>query len=161
MDPGRWRASVVELRFTIGYAGNPGVVADPSAPTALPGQRRVPTGERALTLACTPAAPVEARRLVAGIPGMGGALGYKTLLLVSEAVTAAVLAAETSAGIAIELRASVNGERVRVDVVATEPSERGPDIRLSGYAERIFRRTASRWGIERDGDTRVWFELDR
>lgn len=114
--------------------------------------------DRVVELPATAAAPVEARRTVAGIPGCGGRLGYKLLLLVSEAVTAAVLAGDDTPDAGIELRVHVDGDRVRVDVCTSDPRHQ---IQLSRYAEQIFRRTDSRWAIEREGDGRIWFELDR
>ena len=95
---------------------------------------------------------------MAAIPGCGGPLGYKLLLLVSEAVTAAVMAGTDAPDARIELRVHVDGEHVRVDVC---PSDARHPIALSSYAEQIFRRTDSRWAIEREGDGRIWFELDR
>jgi len=106
----------------------------------------------------TAAAPVEARRAVAAIPGCGGPFGYKLLLLVSEAVTAAVTAGSDAPDAGIELRVHVDDEHVRVDVCPSDP--RHP-ITLTRYAEQIFRRTDSRWAIDRAGDGRIWFELDR
>lgn len=114
--------------------------------------------DRVVELPATAAAPVEARRAVAAIPGCGGALGYRLLLLVSEAVTAAVMAGTDVPEAGIELRVHVDDDRVRVDV---SPSDPGHPIALSPYAEQIFRRTESRWAIERAGDGRIWFELER
>jgi hypothetical protein len=114
--------------------------------------------DRVVGLPATAAAPVEARRAVAAIPGCGGQLGYKLLLLVSEAVTAAVMAGTDVPDAGIELRVHVDRDRVRVDVCPSDP--RHP-IALSPYAEQIFRRTDSRWAIDREGDGRIWFELER
>ena len=41
-------------------------------------------------------------------------------------------------------------------------SEPAPDpSRPSGWGLYLVRELSDRWGIDHDGETRVWFELDR
>ncbi len=55
---------------------------------------------------------------------------------------------------------------MRVEVCDQGPgfelSEPAPDpSRPSGWGLYLVRELSDRWGIDRDGETRVWFELDR
>ena len=55
---------------------------------------------------------------------------------------------------------------MRVEVCDQGPgfelSEPAPDpARPSGWGLYLVRELSDRWGIDRDGQTRVWFELDR
>jgi hypothetical protein len=111
--------------------------------------------ERVIDLPPSSAAPVEARRAVAAIPGMGGDLGYRALLLTSESVTAAVLAAESQPVERILVRAKLARDQLRIEV---DPVG-GRGVQLSAYARRIFERTASRWGTAEH--PAIWFELGR
>ena len=99
--------------------------------------------------------------MIAKVPGMGGDLGYRALLLVSEAVTAAVLALEPGPASSIELRTIVDNGHVRVEVRPRSAAPGPAQLALSSYATRIFRRTAARWGLEREPQPVIWFELAR
>jgi hypothetical protein len=60
----------------------------------------------------------------------------------------------------------VDGAIVRIEVEnpgrGFELRPRSPDQeRASGWGLVLVGRLADRWGIESDGSTRVWFELDR
>jgi anti-sigma regulatory factor (Ser/Thr protein kinase) len=100
-------------------------------------------------------APATARRALRELP-----LGERkddVLLLASELVTNAVVHATRGSGEPIELVAACERDRTRVEV-----RDRGPgfaaDPRL-GHGLRLVEAATDRWGIEHDGETRVWFEL--
>jgi hypothetical protein len=116
--------------------------------------------ERVIDLPPTAAAPVEARRAVAAFPGLGAEIGYRALLLTSESVTAAVLAAEDETIDHIELRAEIASDHVRFEVHPVGGGSGAARVALSSYARRIFQRTASRWGTD-DEHAAIWFELAR
>jgi anti-sigma regulatory factor (Ser/Thr protein kinase) len=87
-------------------------------------------------------------------------------LLVSELVTNAVLHSDAPAASGIHLQACrVDGRLVRVEVVdagngfAAVP-RRPAACSAGGYGLFLVDMQASRWGTDRDGGTRVWFELD-
>jgi anti-sigma regulatory factor (Ser/Thr protein kinase) len=102
-------------------------------------------------------------------------------LLISELVTNAIRHAGLTTGDWIELVVDVDTERVRVEVrdpgpgfdPAQLPARTGPSHRADpqslehvrelprgGWGLEFLRRIASRWGVERNGLTSVWFELD-
>lgn len=90
------------------------------------------------------------------------------MLLVSELVTNAVMHSAAPADAPIELTAHVADERVLVAVTDAgdgfAPPQRiapvTPDrLAEGGYGLYLVSRAASRWGVERDRGTRVWFEL--
>jgi len=99
----------------------------------------------------------------------GGHTQLETLLLlVSEVVTNAVIHSRGPADAPIVLTASVTGEKVEVAVVDagdgfTPPEPRRPQasdrMTIGGYGLYVVDRAASRWGVDREGGTRVWFEL--
>jgi hypothetical protein len=96
-------------------------------------------------------APAAARRALREL-----ALGEHAddvLLLASELVTSAVTQARSEAP--IELDADCDEDRIRVELCDPERFIPGD----GGYALRILSLAASRWGIEQDRATRVWFEL--
>jgi anti-sigma regulatory factor (Ser/Thr protein kinase) len=87
-------------------------------------------------------------------------------LLVSELVTNAVLHSDAPAASGIQLRTCrLDGRAVRVEVIdagngfAAAPRQRDP-CTTGGYGLFLVDRQASRWGVDRDDGTRVWFELD-
>jgi len=82
-------------------------------------------------------------------------------LLVSELVTNAIRHAEGD----VELVVDGGHGRLRVEVTdhgpGFTPAPRAARQDLSsGWGLHILAHTASRWGVESDGGTRVWFELD-
>jgi anti-sigma regulatory factor (Ser/Thr protein kinase) len=86
------------------------------------------------------------------------------LLLVTELVTNAVLHAGAP-GSPVLLRVTVAPRHLRVEV-----HDRGPGFEMhkpkprgssGGYGLFLVERMSDRWGVHRDGDTYVWFELDR
>jgi anti-sigma regulatory factor (Ser/Thr protein kinase) len=87
-------------------------------------------------------------------------------LLVSELVTNAIRHAGLAADDLIRL-VVVSGERaLRIEVCdpgrGFDLSEPEPDpARPSGWGLYLVRELSDRWGVDRAGVTRVWFELDR
>jgi anti-sigma regulatory factor (Ser/Thr protein kinase) len=87
-------------------------------------------------------------------------------LLVSELVTNAVRHAGLAAEETIELVVEMDDRGMRVEVCDHGPgfelAEPAPDpSRPSGWGLYLVRELSDRWGIVREGETRVWFELDR
>jgi signal transduction histidine kinase len=90
------------------------------------------------------------------------------VLLVSELVTNAVLHSPAAADAPIELTASVVEQTVRVAVTdagegfAPTPRVTPPSperLAEGGYGLYLVNQTSTRWGVDREGGTRVWFEL--
>jgi anti-sigma regulatory factor (Ser/Thr protein kinase) len=118
-------------------------------------------------LAVTPEAAAEARHALDRIPPAGFPPGRQSdvRLLVSELVTNAVRHAELRPDDLIRLIVDAGDSRLRVEVhdpgggfVPTEPV---PDpARVSGWGLYLVAELADRWGVESDGSTHVWFELD-
>jgi anti-sigma regulatory factor (Ser/Thr protein kinase) len=87
-------------------------------------------------------------------------------LLVSELVTNALRHAQAGDDDKIVLAMEVRDESVRVEVRDTGngfvPGEVKPDPeRIEGWGLYLVSTLADRWGVEGDGVTSVWFELDR
>jgi two-component sensor histidine kinase len=109
----------------------------------------------------TPAAPADARRMVAS--RFGDLLGQETLddvlLVVSELMTNAVRYGEGG----VQLRLAVKKDCV-MGMVTDEGSwcDRGPrdhePARVGGHGLRIVGHVAERWGIGED-ETNVWFHI--
>ncbi len=113
-------------------------------------------------------APAIARSAVAeqlGSMGVDGSLGQTIVLLVSEVVSNAVRHSAAPAEAAIALEASVTEQSVRVAVTDAgegfTPRQRDPNRIGEGYGLYLLEKAASRWGVEGDGGTTVWFELER
>ena len=97
--------------------------------------------------------------------GIDGSLGQTIVLLVSEVVSNAVRHSSGPADAAIGLEASVTPERVRIAVTDAgdgfAPRPRDPNRPGEGYGLFLLEKAARSWGVEGDGRTTVWFELDR
>jgi anti-sigma regulatory factor (Ser/Thr protein kinase) len=83
-------------------------------------------------------------------------------LLVSELVTNSVRHAETRD---VRLHVTVAGGSVRVEVSdggrGFTPAPQAPGVeRAGGWGLYLVDRLTNRWGVARDGLTRVWFEMD-
>ena len=85
------------------------------------------------------------------------------VLLVSEIVSNSVRHARLDASDAIQVRVRGSNSLLHVDVVDPGPGfdpDRLPTSRPNGgWGLRLLDRLASRWGVERNDVTRVWFEL--
>lgn len=139
-------------------AGSVGALPDVADPTSLwlslGRDRRAPSLARAAL-----------RAFAEGADMLGGE--HATLaLLVSELVSNAVLHSDALECSDILVRARLLGEgRIRVEVVDagsgfTVLPRRSPDLSLGGYGLLLVDEEASRWGVDGEGGTRVWFELD-
>jgi len=97
--------------------------------------------------------------------GIDGSLGQTIVLLVSEVVSNAVRHSAGPADAAIALEAIVTAENVRIAVSDAgdgfTPRRRDPDRPGEGYGLYLLEKAATSWGVEGDGSTTVWFELDR
>jgi anti-sigma regulatory factor (Ser/Thr protein kinase) len=120
-----------------------------------------------LALPRTVEAPGLARAAMAGLCrdiGLNGASHQTLLLLVSEVVSNAVLHSRGPEEERIVFSASASEDLVSVSVTdAGEGFTPGdgagrPD---GGFGLQILERAASRWGVDCEGQTRVWFELAR
>lgn len=117
-------------------------------------------------LAPTERAPAAARRCIERLGGRLDPDGLETMrLLVSELVTNSVRHArlEDTAWIdvAVEenasaLRVAVSDPGVGFDQRPGPPQPGDP----SGWGLHLVDQLADRWGVSRDGQTKVWFEID-
>jgi anti-sigma regulatory factor (Ser/Thr protein kinase) len=87
-------------------------------------------------------------------------------LLVSELVTNAIRHAGLGADDVIRLVVVTGDHGLRIEVCdpgsGFEPREPEPDPdQPSGWGLYLVRELSDRWGVERNHETRVWFELDR
>jgi anti-sigma regulatory factor (Ser/Thr protein kinase) len=116
-------------------------------------------------VAGVPDAVAEARAAVtrAAADQIAGGILDTTCLLVSELVTNGILHGAPGEPIEISLTCESSGLRVEVknrgkgfvpNPGATAPDEGG------GFGLYLVERLADRWGVSRDGCTRVWFELE-
>ena len=112
-------------------------------------------------------APAAARRSLDRLDGQLDAAGLETMrLLVSELVTNSVRHARLEDSGWINLSIEENPRALRVAV--TDPGV-GFDERPgppqpgdpSGWGLHLVEQLADRWGVSRDGETSVWFEIDR
>jgi anti-sigma regulatory factor (Ser/Thr protein kinase) len=114
-----------------------------------------------------PQAPSLARAALAGFveqselaPAERGTL----TLLVSELVSNAVMHSDAPPASGIVLRAHLLQEdAVRVEVIdggsGFTATPRDPARPHGGYGLYLLEQQATRWGVDREGGTRVWFEL--
>jgi anti-sigma regulatory factor (Ser/Thr protein kinase) len=126
-------------------------------------------GALRLSLERDPQAPSLARRAVADLTERGGfppeELATLTLL-VSELVSNAVLHSDAPSTSGILLQAQVLEEgAVRVEVIdrgsGFTAKPRDPTRPIGGFGLHLVDKQATRWGVDREGGTRVWFELAR
>ena len=120
-----------------------------------------------MALARDPDSAAEARRAVGEVSDH---LSQRRLedaqLLVSELVTNAIRHAGLEQEQTIRLVVETHDRGMRVEVCDRGPGfelfEPAPDpSRPSGWGLYLVRELSDRWGIDRDIETRVWFELDR
>ena len=89
-------------------------------------------------------------------------------LLVSELVTNSVRHAQSGPEDSIHLRLMLREDCVRVEVADSGPGFDPPDhdptaelARDSGWGLFFVTQLADRWGVDREGGGRVWFEIQR
>jgi anti-sigma regulatory factor (Ser/Thr protein kinase) len=87
-------------------------------------------------------------------------------LLVSELVTNAIRHAGLDVDDVIRLVVEAGERALRIEVCDPGPgfelTEPAPDpARPSGWGLYLVRELSDRWGVDRNTETRVWFELDR
>jgi len=126
------------------------------------------TGDRMeATIPTGPAAPATARAaltrwLTDQVPL---AVLEDARLLASELVTNSVQhAASSNGGLRIAVQVARGALRVEVRDAGAEGTvaPRAPDRKDGGgFGLQLVDRLATRWGVQRSGDTRVWFEMDR
>jgi len=109
-------------------------------------------------------APAEARRSLEALrPSLNAPLVDDAVLLVSEIVSNSVRHAELDESDAIEVRVRGSSSMLHVDVIdpgpGFDPSQIPPPQHEGGWGLRLLDRMATRWGVERNDVTRVWFEL--
>lgn len=85
------------------------------------------------------------------------------VLLVSEIVANSVRHASLDSSDTIEVRVRGSLSMLHVDVVdpgpGFDPDHLRPSRKNGGWGLRLLDRLATRWGVERNHVTRVWFEL--
>jgi len=126
------------------------------------------TTERLVELPATAAAAGVARRELAAMPGLGGEVGYKVLLLASELIAVFVASAEPRPDALLRLSVSASPERVRVVVAGDVPHASADALlhsretpSLGGYGLQIVDRMADAWGSGDGACAQIWFELAR
>jgi anti-sigma regulatory factor (Ser/Thr protein kinase) len=83
-------------------------------------------------------------------------------LLVSELVTNAIRHAGLDDEDVIRLVVVTGDRALRIEVCDPGSGfELSEQARPSGWGLYLVRELSDRWGVERDAETRVWFELDR
>ena len=126
-------------------------------------QRLEPTAELDTRFDAAPAAASGARAALSALDGKLDPHVLEDLrLLVSELVTNSIKHSETAS---LRLRVTIAGDVVRVEVTDTGrgfvPAPAAPNHeRVGGWGLYLVDRLADRWGVARDGLTRVWFEID-
>jgi anti-sigma regulatory factor (Ser/Thr protein kinase) len=102
-------------------------------------------------------APATARSALRSLPL--GDRATDVLLLASELVAGAVAGGEHADDDAIELSASSGGGLTHVEVRDHGYGLAAHEL-TDGYGLRVLTGAAERWGIEHDGMTRIWFEIE-
>jgi anti-sigma regulatory factor (Ser/Thr protein kinase) len=117
-----------------------------------------------LSLAADTSAPAEARRAVDEMETeLGDRLAEDIRLLVSELVTNSIRHSGAPTNRPIEFALTTSTEVVRIEVMDRgqwRPPSPDPDG-TSGWGLYLVDRLADRWGVEHDGGTCAWFEIDR
>ncbi|HEY8199877.1 MAG TPA: ATP-binding protein [Actinomycetota bacterium] len=117
----------------------------------------------ALRLDADPRAPLVARREIRSFAaGLDEHIRSNLALLVSELVTNSLRHATFGPESWVQVEATISPGLVRVEV--EDPGRRfpsPPDLETEGgWGLILVDRMASRWGVARDEQTRVWFEAD-
>jgi hypothetical protein len=112
-----------------------------------------------LSLPLDPFAPRAARHHIAQLDRPSPDLRDAVVLLSSELVTEAV---ERSEAGAIELRAWMPADVVRVEVHGPPAASGEATVQPAAYGSLLLDQIADRWSIEpSDGAVCAWFEIDR
>ncbi len=143
----------------------------PTTTREAPGLQQAPvigaTKALRLSIAGGPRAPERARAWLQSAAGwLPEEVERNLLLLTCELVNNAVLHGQTGDDdmIEIELRRTDTGVFAQVSDTGPgfAPKERDRDLEEpGGWGLVLVESIARRWGVERDGPTRVWFELAR
>jgi anti-sigma regulatory factor (Ser/Thr protein kinase) len=109
-------------------------------------------------------APAEARRSLEALrPSLDDLLVDDAVLLVSEIVSNSVRHASLDPTDAIELRVRGSRSMLHVDVIDAgpgfDPQHLRPSRKNGGWGLWLLDRLATRWGVECNHVTTVWFEL--
>jgi signal transduction histidine kinase len=129
--------------------------------------REVRSVKETLTLCMSggPTAPSRARTALRSLERTLGELKDDVDLLVSELVSNSVVHVNADR---VELHAAAGPDVVRVEVSDPGPGFRPDEARREpsltgegGYGLNIVAIVANRWGATTNGDSRVWFEIDR
>jgi anti-sigma regulatory factor (Ser/Thr protein kinase) len=136
-------------------------------PRSHTGEPAMNSTEVKLRLSSGPDAVAAARR---GLDGLESQIGSDRLndmrLLVSELVTNSVRHARSTEGEELELSVIVSDETIHVVVSdhgpGFEAAPRSPDDDPgSGWGLFLVEQLSDRWGVELNGSTQVWFEMER
>jgi anti-sigma regulatory factor (Ser/Thr protein kinase) len=108
--------------------------------------------------------PAEARRSLEALrPSLNDLVVDDAALLVSEIVSNSVRHARLDKSDAIQVRVRGSDSMLHVDVIdpgpGFDPGRVRPSGREGGWGLRLLDRLATRWGVERNDVTKVWFEL--
>lgn len=120
-----------------------------------------------MSLERDPQAPSLARRALAGFTEQSEISPEEVAtltLLVSELVSNAVLHSDAPSASDILLQAQLLDEgAVRVEIIdhgsGFTAMPRDPTQPIGGFGLYLVDKQATRWGVDREGGTRVWFEL--
>jgi len=97
--------------------------------------------------------------------GVDGSFRQTVVLLVSEVVSNAVRHSNGPDGAGISLDTKVTPRTVRIAVTdggaGFTPRPRDPERLGEGYGLYLVDKAASAWGVDSEGGTTVWFELER
>jgi anti-sigma regulatory factor (Ser/Thr protein kinase) len=134
--------------------------ADPADPAGAPGSLH-------MQLVRDVRAPAIARSAVSEqlfSMGVDGSVGQTVVLLVSEVVSNAVRHSLGPSDAPIALEATITERSVRIAVTDAgegfTPRQRDPQRLDEGYGLYLLDKAATSWGVEGDGATTVWFELE-
>lgn len=118
-----------------------------------------------LTLAGGTDAPRLARIALRGLNGSLAELRFPVALLVSELVTRAVTHGATGPDRTFSVRMYAGVDRVHIEVIGG-----GADVEArlgrpldpieDGFGRALLDEIADRWGVDREDETTVWFEID-
>jgi anti-sigma regulatory factor (Ser/Thr protein kinase) len=118
-----------------------------------------------LRLAGDHQAPARARRALESLEDALGEARSDVALLVSELVTNSIRHGGGRPDAAIEVLATAAPEVVRVEVADRGPgfdaAEAHRDRPAGGYGLKLVEKLTNRWGVLRNDESRVWFEIHR